>query len=87
MQVVYGYVYYFIVVFISLTALLTVFILPAARRLLHKIQTKYQNILNNSAFKYLINFSFLIIALILIDSIKTYMSLNTHFKERKIILI
>jgi hypothetical protein len=83
MQVVYGYVYYFILVFVSLTALLTVFILPAARRLLHKIQTKYQKILNNNVFQSLVGFSFLIIGIILIDSIKTYMSLNTHFKERK----
>ena len=82
MQVVYGFVYYFILIFITLTALLAVFILPSARRLLHKLQTKYQSILNNSTFKYLVNFSFCIIALILVDSIKSYLSLNTHFKER-----
>jgi len=83
MQVVYAFVYYFIIIFIALTALLSAFILPSARRLLHKLQTKYQNILNNAAFRYLVNFSFCIIALILVDSIKSYLSLNTHFKERK----
>lgn len=82
MQVIYGYVYYFIIVFITLTAMLAVFILPAARRLLQKIQTKYQKILNNTVFSYLINFSFAIIGIILLDSIKIFMSLNTHFKER-----
>lgn len=80
MQVIYAFVYYFVWTFICLTALLLVFAFPPARRMLHKIQTRFQELLNNRLFQALINFSFAVFAIILIDSIKCFLPLNVHFK-------
>ena len=80
MQIVYAFVYYFLWSFIALTGLLLVFAFPSTRRILHKFQTKYQNFLNNAAFKAIISFSFVVIGIILIDSVKSFMSLSKHFK-------
>jgi hypothetical protein len=80
MQVVYGFVYYFMWTFITLSGLLLAFSFTPARRTLHTIQTKYQHYLNNETLKGLINLSFVLIGLILIDSIKSYVLLNYQFK-------
>ena len=82
MQIIYGFVYYFIGVFISLSFSLLIFVLKPARRLLQTIQTKYQGIINNTKIKYIVNFSFAIIFLILLDSLFSYMKLRGHFDER-----
>ena len=80
MQVVYGFVYYFMWLFMALSGLLLVFSFSPARKILQKIQTKYQNYLNNETFKNLINLSFVMIGLILVDSIKTYVLI--HYQSR-----
>lgn len=81
MQLTYAFVYYFLVAFIAFTFSLIVFALRPVRKLLHKFQTKFQNVLNNSFWKYTINFSFAIIFLILADSLRTFYSMNKHFQE------
>ena len=80
MQVVYGFVYYFMWLFMALSGLLLVFSFSPARKILQKIQTKYQNYLNNETLKNLINLSFVMIGLILVDSIKTYVLI--HYQSR-----
>lgn len=81
MQLTYAFIYYFLVAFIAFTFSLIVFALRPVRKLLHKFQTKFQNVLNNSFWKYTINFSFAIIFLILADSLRTFYSMNKHFQE------
>lgn len=80
MQLTYAFVYYFLITFIVLSFSLIIFALAPIRRLLHKVQTKYQNVLNNNYWRYTINFSFAIIFLILADSIRVFWSLNDQFK-------
>ena len=80
MQVVYGFVYYFMWLFMALSGLLLVFSFSPARKILQKIQTKYQNYLNNETLKNLVNLSFVMIGLILVDSIKTYVLI--HYQSR-----
>jgi hypothetical protein len=83
MQVVYGLVYYFMIVFIALTLLLTVFLSPSARKLLQKIQTKHKWLFNNDTISFLINITFVIFGLILVDSIKSFLAVNYEYKEGK----
>lgn len=65
MKVITGFIYYFLISIMTLTFTLSVFALRPLRRLLHKIETKYNKILNNTFFNYLIYFSFAIIGIIL----------------------
>lgn len=80
MQLTYAFVYYFLITFVALSFGLIIFAFRPLRKLLHKIQSKYQNILNNNYWRYTINFSFAIIFLILADSVRVFWSLNDHFK-------
>ncbi len=84
MQVIYAYVYYFILAFVGLSAFLVVFAAKPVRKLLHKLQTKYQELFNNKYIGYLIDFSFAIIFLILADSLKTFYVVSGHIKTRKL---
>lgn len=86
MQVIYGLVYYFMVVFIGLTLLLTVFLSRSARKVLQQIQTKYQGLFNNDTISFLINITFVIFGLILVDSIKSFLAVNYQYKEGKYLL-
>lgn len=86
MQVVYGLVYYFMVAFIGLTLLLTVFLSRSARKVLQQIQTKYQGLFNNDTISFLINITFVIFGLILVDSIKSFLAVNYQYKEGKYLL-
>ena len=79
MQVIYGLVYYFMVVFIGLTLLLTVFLSRSARKVLQQIQTKYQGLFNNDTISFLINITFVIFGLILVDSIKSFLAVNYQY--------
>ena len=86
MQVIYGLVYYFMVVFIGLTLLLTVFLSRSARKVLQQIQTKYQGLFNNDTISFLINITFVNFGLILVDSIKSFLAVNYQYKEGKYLL-
>ena len=82
MQLIYAYVYYFLLGFGALNFLLVLFVFKPMRKLLHKVQTKFQNVFDNQYIGYAINFSFAIIFLILADSIRTFYLLHQHLDER-----
>lgn len=82
MQLIYGFVYYFLLFFVALTFCLIIFALKPARRLLQHIQVKYNSILENVWFTYLINFSFAVILLIMIDSIRAFYSISQSMGTR-----
>ena len=83
MQLVYGFVYYFLLVFLALTFSLSIFVLRPLRKLLHVVQTKFKNIFNNTFISYVIYLSFAIIFLILADSVRTFYLANQHISESK----
>jgi hypothetical protein len=87
MQIVYAFCYYFLIIFLGLTFGLIVFAFRPIRRLLHRIQTKYQAVLNNIYWQYTINFSFAIIFLILLDSVRSFVTLGQMMKNRNFLLI
>ena len=80
MTIIYGFVYYFLQLFVGLTFGLVVFLFRPLRKILHTVQTKFQGLLNNNLFHYFIYFSFAIIFLILADSIRTFWSLNIDIR-------
>ena len=84
MQLVYAFVYYFLLVFVSLNFSLIIFALKPLRKLLQKIQTRFQTIFNNQYISYLINFSFAIIFLIMADSVRTFYLVNNQINTRNI---
>jgi hypothetical protein len=82
MQLVYAFAYYFTMICIAFTFLLVVFAFRPCRKLLQKFQTKYQDLLNNTVYNYAIYISFGIIFLILIDSLRAYFAIHSHFVSR-----
>lgn len=87
MKVVTGFIYYFLLSIVFLTFSLIVFALRPFRRLLHKVQTKYQRILNNQIFTGIIYFSFAVIGIILMESIYTFLQINAHLQSRTTFVI
>ena len=83
MQVIYGFVYYFLLFILISTFSLIVFAIRPIRKLLHKVQTKYQNLFNNRYVGYFINFTFAIIFIILADSVRTFYLVNLHLDQGK----
>lgn len=81
MQVIYAFVYYFLMFFILLTFGLLVFLLKPARRLLQHVQIKYKALLENVWFTYLFNFSFAIILIIMADSIRAFWAINSSMES------
>ena len=82
MQLVYGFVYYFLLIFVALNFSLIIFALKPLRKLLHKIQTRFKNLFNNQYISYLINFSFAIIFIIMADSVRTFYLVNNQISTR-----
>ena len=82
MQLTYAFVYYFLLTFIALNFSLLIFVFRPFRKLLQKIQTKFKDFLNHNFFKYIIYFSFAIIFLILVDSVRAFYMMNHHFQQR-----
>lgn len=79
MQLTYAFCYYFMWAFVCFTAVLSIFSFKACRRGLQKFQTHYEWLINHPLFQYVIKFSFAIIFLILLDSIRTFYALYSHF--------
>lgn len=82
MKVITGFIYYFLLSVMGLTLSLVVFAIRPLRRLIHKIQLKYQKIFNNQIVNGIIYFSFAIIGIILIESIYSFLQINTHLNSR-----
>jgi len=66
MQVVYGFIFYFVSIMIGLTAALSIFSLQSTRKLLFKIKNSNNKIFSSQMFHYFVNFTFALIGLILI---------------------
>ena len=81
MQVIYAFVYYFLMLFIFLTFSLLIFALKPARRLLQHVQIKYKAVLENVWFTYLFNFSFAIILIIMADSFRAFYAIHSSMES------
>lgn len=83
MQIINAFIFDFIIVFIVLTVLLSVFAIPMARRLLFKFRTNYKSLVTNQYIGYAIYISFAVIGLLLLESLYTFYCLNSHLEHRK----
>lgn len=81
MRVVTGFIYYFLLAVMCLTFSLIIFVFRPFRRLVHKIQTKYQKVFNNQILNGIVLFSFVIIGIILMESIYSFVKINNHLNS------
>jgi len=86
MQFINAFIFDFILIFIGLTALLSIFAIPMARRLLYKFRTNYRSLVTTPYIDYVIYLSFAVIGLLLVESLYTFNSLNSHLENRKYFL-
>lgn len=86
MQIIYAYIFYFILVMLAFTVGLLIFAFPSARRILYNFRKKNSTFFDNQIIQYGLYFSFAIIGLILLESVYTFSTLKTHFNERIYIL-
>lgn len=77
MHVTYGFVYYFTLVFLFLTASLVIFVVRSIRRPAFNFLKKHK-ILDHFAIQITLAISFVVIIVILIDSIFTYQGLSRN---------
>lgn len=87
MKIVTGYIYYFLLAIIALTCTLLIFVFRPLRRLLHKIQFKYNKIFNNQILNGIVYFSFAIILIILLESLYSFKQVHSHLSSRTYLLI
>ena len=83
MKVATGFIFYFLISVMAITFSMVIFVLRPFRSLLHKVQTKYSNILNNQLFSGFVYFSFAIIGIILLESLYTYFKIHNQLTSRK----
>jgi cytochrome c oxidase assembly factor CtaG len=78
MKIVTGFIYYFLIIVLAITFSLVVFAFKPLRRLLHRVQSRYRNILSNPIVNVIVYFSFAVIGVILIESIYTFCKIHRH---------
>lgn len=83
MNIVYSFIFYFVVFMFALTLCLTIFVIKPARTLLYSLRTKFGHIFANEFFVYSIYLIFAIIILILGESILNFSALKTYFRKSK----
>jgi hypothetical protein len=82
MKVATGYIFYFLLTIMAVTFSLIVFIFRPFRRLLHKVQSRYNHILNNNIFSWIVYFSFAIVGIILFESVYSFLKIHNHLYSR-----
>lgn len=83
MNIVYSFIFYFVILMFGLTLCLTVFVLKPARTLLYSLRTRFGQIFANEFFVYSIYLIFAIILLILGESILNFSALKNYFRKSK----
>ena len=83
MHVTYGFVYYFTIFMLLMTVSLSVFGLRGLRKRFFNYMKKIR-LMDHFVFQSLVYISFIVIFLILIDSIWTYYSLRKNLETGKI---
>ena len=83
MQIVYGFIYYFVIFMTTCICLLSVFILPPMRILLVKFWRTYLHILEHDIVRYAKMVSFSLIGFVFIQSAYVLFVLESHFSRSK----
>lgn len=84
MHVTYGFVYYFTLVFLFLTASLLIFVVRSIRRPVFNFLKKHK-VMEHFSIQIALAISFIVIIVILIDSIFTYNALRRNLETGKVI--
>ena len=83
MQVVYAIIFYFTLFFSMLTLSLFIFCVSPTRAILHSIRSRYGQYFQSDIVKYIIILAFVVIGVILAESLFAYSTLKTHFRRGK----
>jgi ABC-type sulfate transport system permease component len=86
MQVIYGFIYYFIVFMLLCLLSLSVFLLQSMRHMLVRFWRKFKDFLEATVINYTIIITFSVIGIVFLQSLYTLFVLETHFSKSKQII-
>lgn len=85
MHVTYGFVYYFCIVMVAMTASLSIFVLRPLRKKVFDYMKKIK-LMDNFVVQSIVYISFFVIFVILIDAVWTYYSLRKNLEAGNFVL-